>query len=195
MLQKIPSGIGRAMQNLRAGADDLAITDTLVTGVNATIEVTSPAFEYNGNIPAKYTADGDGLSPPIRWIGVPEDAVAVVLLVEDADSPTRQPLVHAIVWDLPGSDGELPEGALPSSRAAADARTSSDAMGRNSYLTRSYLPPDPPPGHGPHRYVFQVFALDTQPRFDAPPGRSALLEAIKGRVVSKGLLIGTYERA
>lgn len=195
MLEKIPSGVGRAMKSLRAGAEDLAVADTLLTGVTATIEVTSPAFEYNGRLPSKYTADGEGLSPPIRWIGVPPNAVAVVLLVEDADSPTRQPLVHAIVWDLPGSDGELPEGALPSSRSAANARAASDAMGRNSYLTRSYLPPDPPPGHGPHRYVFQVFALDVQPRFDSPPGRSALLEAIKGRVVSKGLLIGTYERA
>jgi Raf kinase inhibitor-like YbhB/YbcL family protein len=193
MLEKIPPGLGRAIKGLRAGADDLAVADTLVTGVNATIEVSSPAFEYNGRLPAKYTADGEGLSPPIRWLGVPPNAVAVVLLIEDADSPTRQPLVHAIVWDLPGSDGELPEGALPSSRAAADARAG-EAMGRNSYLTRSYLPPDPPPGHGPHRYVFQIFALDTQPRFDSPPGRSALLEAIKGRVVSKGLLIGTYER-
>jgi Raf kinase inhibitor-like YbhB/YbcL family protein len=204
MLEKIPSGVGRAIKNVRAGAEDLAVADTLITGVNATIEVSSPAFEYNGRLPPKYTADGEGLSPPIRWIGVPSDAVAVVLLVEDADSPTRQPLVHAIVWDLPGSDGELPEGALPSSRSAATARASvvrhsdagaRDAMGRNSYLTRSYLPPDPPPGHGPHRYVFQVFALDSAPRFDSPPGRSAVLEAIKGHVVSKGLLIGTYERA
>jgi Raf kinase inhibitor-like YbhB/YbcL family protein len=182
------------MKHVRAGAHDLAIVDTLITGVNASIEVTSPAFEYNGRLPARCTADGDGVSPPIRWLGVPENAAALVLLIEDADSPTRQPLVHGIVWDLPGSDGELPEGALPSSRSDANARAASEAMGRNSYLTRSYLPPDPPPGHGPHRYVFQVFALDYQPQFDSPPGRSALLEAIRSRVIAKGLLIGTYER-
>lgn len=194
MLQKLPSNFGRALKHFRASAVDLAVVDTLITGVNASIEVTSPAFEYNGRLPAKYTADGEGVSPPIRWMDVPANAAALVLLMEDADSPTRQPLVHAIVWDLPGSDGELPEGALPSSRSDASARAASEAMGRNSYLTRSYLPPDPPPGHGPHRYVFQVFALDEQPRFDSPPGRSALLEAISGRVIAKGLLIGTYER-
>lgn len=191
MLEKIPSGLGRAMKDMRAGAEDLTIVDTLLTGVRASIEVTSPAFEYNGQIPPKYTADGYGISPPIRWIGVPEAAQAVVLLVEDADSPTRQPLVHAIVWDLPGSDGELPEGALPATRSEARANR---PLGRNSFLSRSFLPPDPPPGHGPHRYVFQVFALDTVPRFDHPPGRSALLDALEGHVVSKGLLIGTYER-
>ena len=192
MLEKIPSGIGRAMKHLRAGAEDLAVTDTLLTGINASIEVTSPAFEYNAPLPVKYTADGEGLSPPIRWLGVPQNAAAVVLLIEDADSPTPQPLVHAIVWDLPGSDGELPEGGLPS---AKESDSATEGMGRNSYLSRSYLPPDPPPGHGRHRYVFQVFAVDVTPHFDKPPGRSALLEAITGRVVAKGLLIGTYERS
>jgi phosphatidylethanolamine-binding protein (PEBP) family uncharacterized protein len=68
-------------------------------------------------------------------------------------------------------------------------------MGRNSYLTTRYLPPDPPRGHGAHRYVFQVFALDRQPQFDSPPGRTALLDCIRDHVVAKGLLIGTYARS
>jgi Raf kinase inhibitor-like YbhB/YbcL family protein len=113
-----------------------------------------------------------------------------VLLVEDADSPTPEPFVHAIVWDLPGSDVAIPEGALASKR---DDSTM-DAMGRNSYFNASYLPPDPPPGHGTHRYVFQVFALDIVPRFESPPGRAELLKQIRGHVLAKGLLIGTYGR-
>lgn len=194
MLEKMPSGIGRMMRGVRAGAEDLAVVDTLITGVNASIEVSSPAFDYNGAIPVRYTADGAGVSPPLRWMGVPMHAAAIIMIVEDPDSPTPQPLVHAIVWDLPGSDGELPEGALPSAKEdqLTDAKS---GMGKNSYLSRRYLPPDPPPGHGPHRYVFQVFALDFVPHFDKPPGRSTLLDAIQGHVISKGLLIGLYERA
>ena len=190
MLEKMPSRLGEAMRNVRAGADELAIADTELTGVNASIEVSSPVFEYNGSIPVKYTADGQGISPPIEWSGVPPNAEAVVLLVEDADSPTPEPFVHAIVWDLPGSDAAIPEGALTSKREDGAI----DAMGRNSYFNASYLPPDPPPGHGTHRYVFQVFALDVVPRFESPPGRSALLEHIRGHVLAKGLLIGTYTR-
>lgn len=198
MLEKIPAGVGRTLKNVRAGAEDLAITNTELTGVNASIEVRSPAFEYNAAIPPKYTADGDGISPPLEWTGVPPNAKAVVLLVEDADSPSPQPLVHAIVWDLPARDGGLVEGALPSAargdvpRSAQEAPV--EAMGRNSYLAARYLPPDPPPGHGVHRYVFQIFALDLLPHFDSPPGRTALLTAIRGNVVAKGLLIGTYQR-
>lgn len=190
MLEKMPAGVGRVLQSVRAHAEDLAIADTELTGVNAVIEVSSPAFAYNDAMPARYTADGAGISPPLEWRCVPMDAQAVVLLVEDADSPTAQPLVHAIVWDLPGADGSLPEGALPTGRRDADA----DAMGKNSYLTPTYLPPDPPPGHGAHRYVFQIFALDTAPRFDRPPGRTELLARIRDHVIAKGLLIGRYER-
>jgi Raf kinase inhibitor-like YbhB/YbcL family protein len=192
MLEKLPSTLGRAAQGVRAGADDLAIADTELTGVNASIEVSSQAFGYNEPIPAQYTADGEGLSPPLEWRCVPMNAEAVVVLVEDADSPTPRPLVHAIVWDLPGSDASLPEGALPSTRDSADPV--SEHLGRNSALSATWLPPDPPPGHGAHRYVFQVFALDIVPRFESRPGRPELLDKIRGHVIAKGLLIGTYER-
>ncbi len=166
-----------------ASTGRLAIVDTDLTGVNASIEVSSQAFGHNEPIPAQYTAEGEGLSPPLEWRGVPMNAEAVVVLVEDADSHTPGPLVHAIMWDLPGSDASLPEGALPDERC-----TASDA------LIATWLPPDPPPGQGAHRYVFQVFALDTVPRFESRPGRAELFEKIKGHVIAKGLLIGTYER-
>lgn len=190
MLEKIPARVGRALNSVRAGAEDLAITDNELTGINASIEISSPAFAYNDSIPAQYTADGAGISPPLEWRGVPADAQGIVLLVEDADSPTPQPLVHAIVWDLPGADGSLPEGALPTSPREGEL----DAMGKNSYFSPTYLPPDPPPGHGAHRYVFQMFALDIAPRFDQPPGRATLLARIRDHVIAKGLLIGRYER-
>ena len=155
----------------------------MLEGVNASIEVSSPAFGHNGQIPQQYTCDGEGLSPPLEWRGVPMNAEAVVVLVEDADSPTR-PLVNAIVWDLPGSDASLPEGALPNTRPAD----------RDAPLSATWSPPDPQPGHGAHRYAFQVLALDTVPRFEARPGRTELLDKISGHVIAKGLLIGTYER-
>ena len=190
MLQRMPRPIGKVLRRMRAGAEDLAIVDTALTGVNASIEITSPAFRYMQTIPSRYTDDGEGLSPPLEWRDVPGNAEAVVLLIEDADSPTPRPFVHAIVWDLPGTDASLPEGALPS----AFVDEPHDALGRNSMLSATYLAPDPPRGHGAHRYVFEIFALDAEPRFESSPGRSALLNRIDGHVIAKGLLIGTYER-
>ena len=170
------------MEHGRAG--QVTIVDTELTGVNASIEVTSPAFGHNEPMPPQYTADGEGLSPPLKWRGVPMSAEAVVVLVEDADSPTPRPLVHAVVWDLPGSDASIPEGTLPDQRCAA-----------NDALVATWLPPDPPPGNAVHRYIFQVFALDIVPRFESRPGRAELLDKIKGHVIAKGLLIGTYVRS
>jgi phosphatidylethanolamine-binding protein (PEBP) family uncharacterized protein len=81
--------------------------------------------------------------------------------LEDADSPTGEPFVHVIVPVLPRGDGTLPDGALP--KNAADGR----AMGRNSFLKQAYEPPDPPPGHGPQGYAFEVFALEDARHFRA----------------------------
>jgi Raf kinase inhibitor-like YbhB/YbcL family protein len=190
MLQKIPTGVGRALREARAGTDDLAIAYTELAGVSGSIELMSPAFDYNEPIPAEFTVDGDGRSPPLEWRGVPPNAEAVVLLVEDADSATPEPFVHAMVWDLPGVDTSLPEGALPSVARGASRKT----LDRNTCFASNYAPPDPPRGHGRRRYAFQVLALDSAPRFDSPPSRAALMEKIRGHVIAKGLLIGTYER-
>jgi phosphatidylethanolamine-binding protein (PEBP) family uncharacterized protein len=67
-------------------------------------------------------------------------------------------------------------------------------VGRNSSLQEGWLPPDPPTGHGAHDYVFQLFALSERPELGASPGRGAFVEAIAGRVLGAGVLIGTYSR-
>lgn len=68
-------------------------------------------------------------------------------------------------------------------------------MGRNSYFQAAWLPPDPPPGHGPHRYVFQIFALRTRPvALNGVPGRGAVRRALHEGALAKGWLIGRYGR-
>jgi hypothetical protein len=160
-------------------------------GGMAAITVSSLAFADHAPIPERYTADGEGVSPPLQWRGVPATADSVALIVEDADAPTPQPLVHAIVVALPAGEGTLDAGALPS----ADHPVEGLRLGRNSYLQTSWLPPDPPPGHGVHRYVFQVFALEAGATFAEAPGREAVLEAIQAHGLASGCLVGTYERA
>ena len=194
MLENLPDAIGHALRDVRAGLDTIAFNQTgLRTGL-AAIEVGSLAFADHAPIPERYTADGPGLSPPIHWRGVPAGTASVVLMVEDADAPTPRPLVQAIVVDLPGdAEGALPEGALTS----PDHDSHAVHEGRNSFLGAAWLPPDPPPGHGPHRYVFQVFALaaaDDGETFGSTPGRDAVIDAVRARGLASGCLVGTYER-
>ena len=190
MLEKLPDAVGHALRGQRAGLDKTAFQAVDLRAGMAAISVASLAFADHAPIPERYTADGAGLSPPLQWSGVPQDAASLALIVEDADAPTPQPLVHAIVVGLDGADGALAEGALPS----ADHEGSGLQVGRNSYLQAAWLPPDPPPGHVVHRYVFQLFALTAGASFDGTPGRDAVLAAIKEHGLASGCLIGTYER-
>ena len=191
MLEKLPDAVGHALRGQRAGLDKIAFQAVDLRAGMAAISVRSLAFADHAPIPANYTADGAGVSPPLQWIGVPAAAASLVLIVEDADAPTPQPLVHAIVAGLPTGDGTLREGALPSKDHEGQSGL---LVGRNSYLQASWLPPDPPPGHGVHRYAFQLFALEAGATFDGTPGRDAVLEAIRAHGLASGCLIGTYER-
>ncbi|KMO20566.1 YbhB/YbcL family Raf kinase inhibitor-like protein [Methylobacterium platani] len=189
MLEKIPHAVGEAMSGLRAGIEKTAYRAEFENAPE-TIRLTSPAFADGAAMPARFTQDGEKLSPPLAWSGIPAGTAALVLLVEDADSPTPKPIVHAIAWDLsPTSDG-LPAGAL----ASPGADGTVEEVGRNTFLKAGYLPPDPPTGHGPHRYLFQLYALNRHLGLDGHPGRSALLSAMHGHVLAKGVLTGTYER-
>ncbi|MGJ7488787.1 YbhB/YbcL family Raf kinase inhibitor-like protein [Variovorax sp. ZT4R33] len=190
MLEKLPEVIGHALQGVRAGLNALVYNTLGLREGMASIALTSLAFADHAPLPARYTADGEGLSPPLQWTGLPTGAAALVLLVEDADSPTPHPLVHAIVVGLPAEDGALAEGALPS----ADNEGAGLHVGRNSYLQAAWLPPDPPPGHGVHRYAFQLYALRRVPVFSDTPGRDELIDALREHAMASGLLIGTCER-
>lgn len=189
MLEKLPEGVGHVLRNTRAGLEKIAFNQ--ISGVGtAMITVRSTAFVDHAPIPEQYTADGVGISPPLQWEGVPGNASVIVLIVEDADAPTPKPLVHAIVVDIAAGTESLEAGAL----ASPDHEGSGLQTGRNSYLSASWLPPDPPPGHGVHRYAFQIFALVGGMEFSSKPGRDEVLDALRECTVASGCLIGTYER-
>ena len=190
MLEKLPPVVGHALRDRRAGLEKIVFNRSGLRTGQAMLHVASLAFADHAPIPARYTADGEGVSPPVDWSGVPAGAESIGVIVEDADAPTGDPLVHAIVVGLPGADGNLHEGALDSPGHEGD-----DVQeGRNSFLRAGWLPPDPPPGHGQHRYAFQVFALGPGEAFEGKPGRDDVLEAIQQRGLASGMVIGTYER-
>jgi Raf kinase inhibitor-like YbhB/YbcL family protein len=190
MLEHVPAWLGKMMSGLRAGADKLAIVH--LGGTFDTLDLSSPAFAHESRMPPRVTADGEGVSPPLVWSTPPIGTAHLVLIVEDADAPAPQPLVHAVVWGLEADTGRLAEGAIVADGAG---ETSAADVGRNSYLREGWLPPDPPTGHGEHRYAFQLFAVSgdaTDP--GETPGRAAVIAAMTGHVLAAGLLIGTYSR-
>lgn len=191
MLEHVPAWLGKALGQWRAGAEKLAIVRPELGTSFPAIEVTSPAFADGARLPERFTADGAGVSPPLTWGSPPAGTASLALLVEDADAPAPQPLVHAVVWGLPADAGRLSEGAIVADGAGNAARD----VGRNSFLREGWLPPDPPPGHGAHRYAFQLFALDAGAGDPGTtPGRAAMIEAMAGHVLAAGVLIGTYGR-
>ncbi len=192
MLKDMARQLGQALRPVRPGL--LALTTSKYSGfLGMALRVSSPAFGEGEPIPVRYTADGQGVFPPLRWEGVPARTASIVLLVEDADLPWIAPGVHLIVHSIPPELTELAEGAIPA-RLVGPA-PEGYACGRNMLARPGWTPPTPPPGHGKHQYAFQVFALDAKPSFPYPPSRALLLRTMRPHLLAQGRLIGTYERA
>lgn len=190
MIGWLPSFIGRALRSHRAGMSRTLYHDAALAGVPSVIRVQSSDFAPGGALPRRHSADGQGICPALSWQGVPEAARSVVVVVEDADSPTASPIVHLLIDSLPPVDGSFATGGMDKRSPGLAGR-----VGRNSLMRRRWAPPDPPPGHGAHRYLFQVFALDHMPESGAIPGWRALVGIVRQRAVAKGAIEGHYERS
>jgi Raf kinase inhibitor-like YbhB/YbcL family protein len=115
----------------------------------------------------------------------------MVVLLEDPDAESPKPYVHWVLYNLPAETRELPE-AIPKPGRLKDY--SGALQGLNSRGTLGYFGPRPPQGDPPHRYHFEVFALDAPLGFNPGVNRQAVLNAMGGHVLAKGELVGTYQR-
>ena len=183
------SWLGRALSPLRPGVD--ALTGRSIDAPQS-IRVTSPVFKESEAIPRLCTADGQARFPGVEWSGLPEGTRSLVLLVEDADIPFAVPVTHLIVHSIAPSVGSIEPGAVTAYQPMASK--AGWACGRNFLGAVGWTPPAPPPGHGMHRYAFQLFALDAQPAFRYPPHRGRLMRAIRPHILAQGRLIGTYSK-
>lgn len=157
----------------------------------AEMKLTSSAFREGGAIPRKYTGEGEDLSPPLAWSGVPEGARELALLCDDPDAPRPEPWVHWVLYNIPVSATGLAEGI---GAPQAIGKLPGAQLGRNSWGKLGYGGPMPPPGHGPHRYYFKLFALSEPVKLKSAAGKQDLLEAIRGKVLAEAQLMGIYER-
>ncbi len=158
------------------------------TRARGTLSVQSSGFAADGPIPPKFSEYADGVSPALEWTSVP-GAKSYVLIMEDPDAKPITPFVHWVAWNIPAN--RLPEGLAEQHRLTEPMGL---LQGRNSRGSIGYFGPRPPVGDPPHRYRFQVLALDRV--LDLPPGspRDAVLAAAAGHVLAKGALQGTYQQ-
>lgn len=147
------------------------------------LEISSSAFDWGGPIARRYAKDGDDVSPPLSWSGVPEGTRQLALVCHDPDAPLPDGFTHWVVYGIPATAGGIAEGG-----------GGEFTEGRNDYGDLGYGGPQPPEGHGRHHYYFWLYALDTE--IGDGPGltRHELLQRIGEHIIEQNRLVGTYER-
>jgi len=141
----------------------------------------SPAFRDGGSIPAKFSCDGEEVSPPLEWRRVPAEARELALVVEDPDADG---FVHWTVLAIPTSATRLDTGALPPGAVETE----------NSFGARGWGGPCPPEGDEPHRYVFALYALRRALGLGADAGADEVRSAIADAALARGVLTGRFGR-
>jgi Raf kinase inhibitor-like YbhB/YbcL family protein len=143
------------------------------------VQLTSSAFQPDGSIPAKYTCDGAGVSPPLQIAGVPAGSRGLALIVYDPDVPKSIKAdgryTHWVLWNL-----------APGLSAIEEHR--SGGISENGRA--GYIPPCPP--NGEHRYIFQLFALDKSLGDEKIYLEQDLRRAMQGHIVEQTELVGRY---
>ncbi|BAZ53291.1 PEBP family protein [Nostoc sp. NIES-4103] len=150
------------------------------------MKLESTAFDANGLIPAKYTCDGEDISPPLIWDEVPRGTQSIVLIVDDPDAPGRT-FIHWVVYNIPATIRQLPEKI-----AAVKTLPNGGVQGKNDFGKLGYGGPCPPGGI--HRYFFKIYALDQELNLSAGATKNQILAAMESHVLAKADLIGRYQR-
>jgi Raf kinase inhibitor-like YbhB/YbcL family protein len=186
------TSIGELLRPLRSGTAKLAGHDPRLA-TRTTIGVSSPEFASGTMLPQRYRGFG-GIFPPLEWSGVPPEAKELVLIVEDVDVPLPAPLVHAIAYAIPATKRSFAAGDIPKLGVGTSPSAPGALLGKSAGIAAGFVPVTPIPGHGPHRYVFQVFALDVNlTPFAHPPTKKELVAAMAGHVIARGATVGLAE--
>jgi Raf kinase inhibitor-like YbhB/YbcL family protein len=151
------------------------------------LKLTTTAFQPGGAIPKKFTCDGPDVSPPLAWADPPAGTQSFALIVDDPDAPVGT-WVHWVLYDLPASARELPEGV-----PKEDELQNGGRQGRNDFRKIGYGGPCPPAGPA-HRYFFKLYALDAKTNLKPGATKAELEKAMKGHISAQAELMGRYRR-
>jgi len=147
----------------------------------SSITVTSTAFSDGGTIPGKYTCTGEDVSPPLAWTGVPPNAGALALVVDDPDAP-RGTFTHWVLLDLAPDLSSIAEGQVP-----PGAKQANNSAGKASYF-------GPCPPSGTHHYRFTLYALSDATALPNGAKLDEALKAIDAKAITRGRLTGLFSK-
>lgn len=150
------------------------------------LQLSSTAFPSGGDIPVKYTCDGNDVSPALSWSDAPKDTKNFALIMDDPDAPSGT-FTHWVLYAIPEKTQQLPEGV------PTDEQTNFGRQGRSGFGRTGYGGPCPPPGR-PHRYFFKLYALNVEVNLKPGASRNELETAMKGHVIAHTELMGRYQR-
>ncbi len=171
-------------------SSDAVIPGESKGGQGMSMKIESSAFVHNGDMPQRFTCDGQDVSPPLSWSGVPDGAKSLVLIVDDPDAPDpkapKMTWVHWVLYNIPPSASGLPEGV------SSGALPHGTAEGVNDWKRTGYGGPCPPVGR--HRYFHKLYALDTVLTGLNKPTKAQLEKAMQGHVLAQAELVGLYRR-
>ena len=149
----------------------------------------SLAFDDGYDIPKKYTFDGENVSPPLAWSGVPAGAQSLVLIVDDPDAPDpaapQRIWTHWLLYNIPPNETSLAEGVK-----AVDLPPGTKE-GLNDWKRTGYGGPRPPIGK--HRYFHKLYALDIVLPNLGNATRAEVEKAMQGHVIEQAQTIGLYQ--
>lgn len=145
-----------------------------------TLTVTSSSFSNNGNIPKKYTCQGEQINPPLKISSIPSGTKTLALILHDPDAEMQGGFTHWVVWNIPAN------GNMPENFKGAD-------QGWNGAHKNGYIGMCPP--SGVHHYHFMVYALNTRLTLDKNTDKAGLEKAMTGHILGTGELVGLYEKS
>jgi Raf kinase inhibitor-like YbhB/YbcL family protein len=143
------------------------------------LSVTSPDFEHEGEIPSRFTCDGDDAHPTLRIQGIPDGTKSLAIIMEDPDVPLTT-FNHWVVWNIQPVE-VIEENSIVTA-----------SHGYNSMGKTNYLGPCPPAGM--HRYFFKVFALNSMLDIEEDANKRKLESAMDDHILAKGELMGWYRK-
>ena len=152
----------------------------------ASLQLKSSAFSNGGAIPPKFTCDGSDVSPALSWNDPPPGTKAFALIMDDPDAPGGT-WVHWVLYDLPASVRELPEGVPKVKDLEIGAR-----QGSNDFRRIGYGGPCPPRG-ATHRYSLRLYALDQLTQLPVGATKGDLERATKGHILAQSELLGRFQ--
>jgi Raf kinase inhibitor-like YbhB/YbcL family protein len=157
------------------------VTIVSLAAGGAEMKITSSAFQEGGDIPSKFSRDGQDINPALRIEGTPSNAKSLLLIMDDPDAPVGL-FTHWLVWNIDPKTTEIAAKSVPKG----------GVQGTNDYPSPGYGGPQPP--SGTHRYYFKIFALDQMLDLKAGAKRAEVDAAMRGHVIGQGELMGRYSK-